>query len=229
MPIHDWSCVYAGLFQDFRSSWSCAISKTLNGGVLPNDYYALLAPAALTIDEIVAAPGSVPFRQPWLEGSTDDEMEFYRRRKGHIVVRRAGDHAAAAVLDIVSAGDKASRAAVQSFVERITGLIRRGVGVLICDVLPPGVGDPHGIYKAIGDEFLEEDFAPPPNKALTLVSYAPEKVAYVELVAVGDMLPDMPLFLEPGAHVLVPLETTYRDAFAAVPRRWKRVLEASDT
>ncbi len=36
----------------------------------------------------------------------------------------------------------------------------------------------------------------------------------------------MLLFLEPGAYVLVPLEATYQRAFAAVPRRWQRVLEA---
>jgi hypothetical protein len=43
-------------------------------------------------------------------------------------------------------------------------------------------------------------------------------------VAVGDALAPMPLFLEPGAHVLVPLEATYAAAFSAVPRRWRRVL-----
>jgi hypothetical protein len=45
--------------------------------------------------------------------------------------------------------------------------------------------------------------------------------AYVEPVAVGDPLPEMPLFLEPELYVPVPLETTYTSAFAAVPRRWR--------
>lgn len=43
--------------------------------------------------------------------------------------------------------------------------------------------------------------------------------AYVVPFAVGDTLTDMPLFLEPGGHIVVPLETTYQTAFAAVPRR----------
>jgi hypothetical protein len=47
----------------------------------------------------------------------------------------------------------------------------------------------------------------------------------VQPVSVGDSLPDMPLFLEPGAHVPLPLEMTYERAFAALPRRWRRVLE----
>lgn len=49
--------------------------------------------------------------------------------------------------------------------------------------------------------------------------------AWVEPIAVADSLPDMPLFLEPGAHVPVPLERTCQQAFEAVPRRWRTVLE----
>jgi hypothetical protein len=36
----------------------------------------------------------------------------------------------------------------------------------------------------------------------------------------------MPLFLEPGGHVRMPLEATYQAAFSAVPRRWRKVLTA---
>ena len=73
----------------------------------------------------------------------------------------------------------------------------------------------------------DEPFTPPPDKPLTLAAYesALTVKAYVEPVAVGDALAPMPLFLEPGAHVLVPLEATYAAAFSAVPRRWRRVLD----
>ena len=36
---------------------------------------------------------------------------------------------------------------------------------------------------------------------------------------------DMPLYLTPEFYVNVPLETTYRAAYDAVPRRWRDVLE----
>ena len=49
--------------------------------------------------------------------------------------------------------------------------------------------------------------------------------AYVRHFAVGDTLVDMPLFLEPGAHVAVPLQITYDRAFSALPLRWRSVLE----
>jgi hypothetical protein len=48
---------------------------------------------------------------------------------------------------------------------------------------------------------------------------------YYEPVAVGQPLPDMPLFLEYGWHVRVPLESTYAAAYRTVPVRWRRVIE----
>jgi len=61
-----------------------------------------------------------------------------------------------------------------------------------------------------------------------LASYESElKVrANVEALAVGDVLIDMPLSLEPGGHVPVPLEATYGRAVEALPHRWRRVLES---
>jgi hypothetical protein len=42
---------------------------------------------------------------------------------------------------------------------------------------------------------------------------------------VGDVLPDMPLYLTPAFYVNVPLEMTYCTAYDAVPRRWRDVLD----
>ena len=43
----------------------------------------------------------------------------------------------------------------------------------------------------------------------------------------GKALLDMPLFLDPERHVLVPLEATYHRAYKGVPRKWRTVLEGS--
>lgn len=40
-------------------------------------------------------------------------------------------------------------------------------------------------------------------------------------VAVGDALPEIPLFLEPDLFVPVPLDDTYTAAFADVPDRYR--------
>ena len=41
MPVHDWSRVEAGIFQDFHNAWIAELRSTLNEGLLPPDYYAL--------------------------------------------------------------------------------------------------------------------------------------------------------------------------------------------
>src|SRR5439155_25026566 len=127
-----------------------------------------------------------------------------------------------------SPGNKAGHHGLRSFVEKAAELLDKRVHLLILDLLPPGRRDPHGIHGAVWEEITGEDYDAPADKPLTLAAYETALTvrAYVESVAVGDTLPEMPLFLEPGAHVLVPLEATYQAAFAAVPRRWRRVLEA---
>ena len=68
------------------------------------------------------------------------------------------------------------------------------------DLFPPGKGDPQGIHGAIWAEISDEPFALPSDKPLTLAAYSagPVKTAYVEPVAVGDELPEMPLFSGAG-------------------------------
>jgi hypothetical protein len=48
--------------------------------------------------------------------------------------------------------------------------------------------------------------------------------AYLEPLAVGDRLPEMPLFLTPEEYVPVPLEATYQSAWEALPAFWRDVL-----
>jgi hypothetical protein len=52
-----------------------------------------------------------------------------------------------------------------------------------------------------------------------------ERAAYIEPVAVGDALRDMPLFVAEGAHVPVPLEATYQSAWDACPEEMRIAVE----
>jgi hypothetical protein len=47
----------------------------------------------------------------------------------------------------------------------------------------------------------------------------------VEYVAVGDALPDLPLFLKPEIYVPVPLEATYQATWELFPAALKGLLE----
>jgi hypothetical protein len=154
------------------------------------------------------------------------ETDSYLDKVNRIVVRhRHGD--VVAIIEIVSPGNKASKAEFRAFVQKAAEILRQRVHLLIIDLFPPGKRDPQGIHKPIWDEFLEEDFVLPADKPLTLAAYdaGPPQVAYVEFVAVGDPLPDMPLFLQPEQYVLAPLEATYQTTWKVFPALLKKLLE----
>lgn len=200
MPIHDWSRVPVGLFHDFHQSWSIRIKDALNGGRLPRDRSAL-----------------VEQRGGLLEPAVRANRIVVRRHLGRIV----------AVIDIVSRGNKDSRAALRDFVNKTIDCLRAGIHVLIIDLFPPTPRDPYGLHKVVWDEIVEEDFAFPEGKDRILASYESGSVqaAYVEPVAVGDVLPEMPLFLADSLHILVPLEPTYQAAWDASPFALPRAVE----
>jgi hypothetical protein len=247
MPVHDWTRVEAGIFHDFHHEWISTIRRALNDGLLPPEYYALaeqqaagFGPDVLTLqssdkegDEpapasrssngttgLLLAPPKVRFR-------AESSKEFYRRKKSTIVIRHvSGDHIVA-VVEIVSPGNKTGKNPFKALVDKACELLEHKIHLLIIDLFPPTRRDPNGIHSAIWEQVEEEPFALPADKPLTLVSYESALTikANVETVAVGDALPDMPLYLEPDGYILVPLEATYETAWRAVPRRWRGVLE----
>jgi hypothetical protein len=253
MPIHDWTRVNAGVFHHFHHEWISTISRTLNAGLLPSDYYALaeqiasgFGPDVLTLENVRPQPasdgngpsaGTTPSHggialattPPRVRFTATAEPEQYAAKRKRVVIRHSSGDAVVAMIEIVSPGNKGSRHALRSFVEKAVELSNAGIHLLLVDLFPPGPRDPQGIHAAVWSEIIDDDFRLPPDQPLTLVAYAAGlvKTAYIEPVAVGEVLPDMPLFLEPDLYVLVPLEATYRAAFDAVPRRWREELERS--
>ena len=158
----------------------------------------------------------------------ETDAEFYRRKKSSLVVRHVSGDRIVAMIEIVSPGNKSSRHGMRAFVDKACELLEARVHLLIVDPFPPGPRDQNGVHAAIWEEVQDEPFRLPDDKPLTLVAYECGLTtrAYIEPVAVGDALPDMPLFLEPDGCVWVPLEATYRTAFEVLPVRWRSVLEA---
>jgi hypothetical protein len=129
-------------------------------------------------------------------------------------------------VEIVSPGNKSSRDAIRTFQRKITAAMRQGIHVLVIDLHAPGPRDPQGIHGVIWSEFDDEPYAPPTDKPLTLAAYVGGDTlkAYVYPVAVGDALPEMPLFIDPEEYIDVPLERPYQQAFADVPDHLQRQL-----
>jgi hypothetical protein len=246
MPVHAWSKTDAGLFHHFHQSWIVNLASALNAGILPPDFMALAEqvtagpiPDVLTLQQAGMTTGRTGPREnsgvgviaspPRTRFIKRAEPDLYALKADRIAIRhRLGDMVA--VIEIVSPGNKGSRAAIRTFVDKAVTFLRHGVHLLIIDLFPPTPRDPQGIHKLIWDEILEEPFVLPSDKPFTLAAYSAGdvKTAYVEQVAVGDVLPEMPVFLEPDRYIPAPLEPTYQTTWDASPAAFREaVLEDS--
>jgi hypothetical protein len=247
MPVHDWTRVHACIFHSFHCSWVVEISRALNRGILPPDYYALMErinqePETGLRDLEGPADGGEPDDEPpgAIARSTAPptahfqartEVGVYAARASSIVIRHTSRHQAIAVVQLVSPGNKNSRYGLRSFVDKAREFLRAGLHLLVVDLFPPMRRDPAGIPGAIWDEFEDNDFALSSEQPLSLGAFigGPCQEVFLERTAVGAVLPDWPLFLTPEYYISVPLEATYQSAWEAVPTYWRDVLTAPDS
>jgi hypothetical protein len=239
MPVHDWTRVRANRFHDFHQGWTIALRNALNAGLLPPGYFAMAEqitggpePDVVAL-ELTPPPGSGPpaggavqTAPPKARLVTRTEADRYARKANRVTIRHP-DGDVVAIIEIVSPGNKASRHAIRAFARKAVEFLTADVHLLIVDLFPPGRRDPQGIHKVIWDRLQDEPFTLPPDKPLTLAAYSAgtEIVAYVEPVAAGDPLPDMPVFLTADRYVRCPLETTYRLTWDQYPAVLKGALE----
>jgi hypothetical protein len=245
MPIHDWTRVDAGIFHSFHHRWISAISDALNAGLLPPDHYALaeriaggLGPDVLTLQrptKDVANGGDSPAGvavatvPPKVQYHLRAESDLYAAKAKAVVIRHISSHRVIAVVEIVSPGNKNSRHGVRSFVSKTVELLQAGIHLLLLDLFPIGPRDPQGIHKLIWDEFIDHEFALSADKPLSVMAYIggtfPE--VFLEPLAVGLPLPEMPVFLDPDIYVPLPLQATYDVAWQALPSFWRDVVQSS--
>jgi hypothetical protein len=240
MPVHDWTRLEAGDFHDFHQGWVVNLANALNGGLLPPQYMAMIeqvtgrpipdvdAPQAR---EPMGEPGgtAVASAPPTARVIARVEKVAYAKRADRVVIRH-GRGTVVAVIEIVSPGNKASRHAMRSFVEKAADLLSQGVNLLVVDLFPPTPRDPHGIHKAIWDEFDEVPFDMPDGKPLIVASYLGGDIptAYVESIGIGDLLLSLPIFLSETRYIPAPLEQTYLDAWAVFPAFLKGLIDPAD-
>jgi len=245
MSVHDWSRVDAGIFHSFHVGWIGELAKSLNSGLLPAEYYALgeqiagsLGPDVLTLRQ----PGgegngtagdlsgvvTVTAAPPRVHLTVRTEIDAYALKQRTVVIRHTSNHRIVALIEILSPGNKSSRHAIRALLDKAVSAMLYGIHLLLIDLHPPGPRDPQGIHGVLWDRLTGDAYEQPLDKPLTLVAYVagPVKTAYVEPIAVGDELPEMPLFLDPEQYVNVPLEATYRAAYEGVPRYYRAILEA---
>jgi hypothetical protein len=238
MPIHDWTRVEAGDFHHFHQCWIVAIGNALNGGLLPPGYMAMAEqvtgrpiPDVVTLharESTVGPEGgiAVATAPPTARVIAKIERVNYAKRADRVVIRH-GRGRVVAIIEILSPGNKESRHALRTFVEKAADIISQGINLLVVDLFPPTPRDTQGIHKAIWDELGDQPFEPPPGKPMTVASYVGADIptAYVEPVGVGDVLPSLPIFLSDTRYVPAPLEQTYQEAWAVFPAMLKELIE----
>jgi hypothetical protein len=244
MPVHDWTRVDANLFHHFHQAWTLNISNTLNSGLLPKGYSALVEQhAGGVIPDVLALQRRSTTKRP-VEPTGGAvvtavlpktrlmiraQEEISANRGNRITIRHPLGRVVS-VIEIVSPGNKSSRSALRSFVEKTVEFLRAGIHVLVVDLFPPSVRDPQGIHKAIWDEIEDQPFTLPPDKPLTLVTYLAglPKTAFVEFVGVGDALPEMPAYLDLDSYVPIPLEATYQTTWRTCPEDMRLAVERGE-
>ena len=237
MPIHDWTRLEPGDFHDFHQCWVVEIRNALNGGLLPPGYMAMAEqvtgrpiPDVVTLHTCAPMddPGgiAVATAPPTAQIIARFEKINYAKRADRVVIRH-GRGTVVAIIEIMSPGNKDSRNAIRTFVEKAADILNQGVNLLVVDLFPPTPRDPQGIHKAICDEFGDEPFEAPPGKLLTVASYIGGDLptAYVESVVLGDPLPSLPIFLSETRYIPAPLEATYMRAWAAFPALLKELID----
>src|SRR5947209_3215766 len=148
MPVHDWTGVSDGIFHDFRCSCVLEIKRALKRGLLPDGFYVM----AQQFPSDLGASDVLPQRT--------------------LVIRHTSDDRIVAMIEVLSPGNKSSRHAIRSFLDKAIAALDSGVHLVLVDVHPPGPRDPNGIHGAVLGEIGKEEYVLDAANPLTAVSYA---------------------------------------------------------
>lgn len=248
MKLHDWTRVEANTFHDFHTRWIAHLTEVLNRGMLPPEYYAQSEQhISRKIGDVLALHASDPgiARLPPRPKSGALAVLETEPRVGHkqilrsasqrrprtLTIRHTSGHRIIALIEIISPGNKGSASNVEEFVKKVEEALLAGIHVVVIDVLPPGKHDPAGIQGCVAGSMGNPVEDIPPDRPLGFVSSAVdlfEVVAYREQRAVGEELPEMPLFLISDQYVNLPLAPCYQQTVEGMPPFWREVLEGRD-
>ncbi|HET6574744.1 MAG TPA: DUF4058 family protein [Fimbriiglobus sp.] len=252
MPLHDWTKVGPGIYHMFHGAWLYALARAMNNGLLPAHYYAMTEQRTAKIEADVMtlhAPGpklpplpvgngvhASATEQPAV-GVLEREMKSTRRRSGRrLTVRHASSHRVVAIIELISPGNKSGREEYAEFVIKSADLLADGIHLMVVDPFPPPAHAPGGLHASIWGKVARrrkgrKPFTPSPDRPLLAVSYCASSsavTAAVQPFAVGEAVPEMPLFLTADEeYVSLPLEATYQAAWPDVPTVWRDVLEGN--
>src|SRR5271166_403028 len=188
MPVHDWTQVSDGTFHDFHYSWVLEIKRALKRGLLPKGYYVMAeqfggdlgAPDVLTLQTAGAKPESegpllgtatLTETPPVVHARTTIARDRYARMQRTLVIRHRSDDRIVAMIEVLSPGNKSSRHAIRSFLDKAVAALDSGIHLLLIDVHTPGPRDPQGIHGVLLHEIGTEEYVLGRQRPLTVAAY----------------------------------------------------------
>ena len=158
---------------------------------------------------------------------TSAEPDLYASKANRLVIKHQLGQVVA-VIEIVSPGNKNRPASTAIFCCESRGASSPGCS-------SPGrrfvssfaARPPRESTKPSGTRFSRNPSNFPPTSRSRLPPTVPAcpHTAYVEPVAVGDPLPSLPIFLDPGTYVPAPLEETYQSTWDKCPEPLKELVQ----
>jgi hypothetical protein len=217
-------------WESFHGLWTAAMVRRLNRGVLPQGYFAeaqvhvggRVEVDVATYEHVVRAPvdanGGGVAVETWAPPATalimpaifPDEIEVQ-------VFSTATGATLVAAVELISPGNKDRPEARRAFAAKCASYLQQGIGLVIVDIVTERQANLHDELVRLLEQ--SEVFLFPGDAPLYAVAYRPARRPAGDQIdlwpvplAVGEVLPVLPLALRGAAAVALDLEGTYAEA-----------------
>jgi hypothetical protein len=214
-------------WEGFHHAWATFIAQQLNQETLPPDYFAeseISVGPELEIDVATmerTRPGGggkgsgtavwSPARPKIAVRVDFAHLDSYEIR----VYQDLGGAELRAAIELISPANKDRTGSRRTFAAKCAGYLRHGIGVVIVDVVTARAADLHAeVFDVLAVKGRRDAWASPTG--LYAVAYRaatfrkhPRIEAWPEPLALGELLPIMPLWLAPDLCVPLRLEESY--------------------
>jgi hypothetical protein len=211
-------------WEGFHHAWATSIAWHLNTRLLPKGYDAepeISVGPELEID-VATMERSTPGKRAQTAVLARSRPKFALKVDfSHLeeceirVYRDLGGADLCAAIELISPANKDRVGARRTFAAKCAGYLRNGIGVIIIDIATSTRGNLHDeLFKNLETKGRGRDWKSPTG--LYAVSYraatfrdSPRIEVWPELLTLGKMLPEMPLWLSNDLSVSLNLEESY--------------------
>jgi hypothetical protein len=225
-------------WESFHTTWASAIADALNDDWLPPGYFAeeqvtaggrveidvatFSAAEPVTVGEPGSGGASVLLQSPraWTVPEPTLVLPLVRLEEFAVrIYQPEGGPTLVAAIELVSPANKDRPESRRAFAAKCAAYLHAGISLAVIDAVTSRTADLHGeLMRLLHPETPLSAASPLFAAAYRAVQQEGESVVecWREPLAVGDVLPRLPLFIDAATAVPLDLETTYT---AAVERR----------